>query len=309
MVAGIDTPERRALTVLTLLLVAAIGLQGYLPERTRPAARADDSAAAPIVIVAILGLGLTVLGIAVVVRLRAGRAVAPAARALPTGVGGQRARPTWRFWLAVAVSVLVWLLVVALLNRLEFDGPDDGGSSGMRGGDPAGAPGAPRSPTEQPGERPDPLPLLALATMLMLFLVAAGSVASSRRRPSDAASPTPVTTPEASPASHSLARAAELGLAEITDLEREPRDAIIACYAAMERELARVPGAVPQEYDTPTEVLARAVQQRALRADSAATLVELFAEARFSPHVMTEEHRQVAVSVLGQVLDELHTGA
>ena len=44
----------------------------------------------------------------------------------------------------------------------------------------------------------------------------------------------------------SLARAAEVGLAEIGDLSREPREAIIACYAAMERELTRVPGAAPQ---------------------------------------------------------------
>ena len=57
------------------------------------------------------------------------------------------------------------------------------------------------------------------------------------------------------PRSESLVRAAELGLAEIADLSREPREAIIACYAAMERELANVPGAVPQDFDTPTEVL------------------------------------------------------
>ena len=88
-------------------------------------------------------------------------------------------------------------------------------------------------------------------------------------------------------AGESLARAAEVGLAEIGDLTREPREAIIACYAAMERELTRVPGAVPQDCDTPSEVLARAVDNRALRADSATELVELFEEARFSPHVMT----------------------
>jgi hypothetical protein len=110
----------------------------------------------------------------------------------------------------------------------------------------------------------------------------------------------------ASPAGgDSLARAAEVGLAEIGDLTREPREAIIACYAAMEQELTRVPGAVPQDCDTPSEVLARAVDNRALRADSATELVELFEEARFSPHVMTEAHRDAAVRVLERVLAEL----
>ena len=76
-------------------------------------------------------------------------------------------------------------------------------------------------------------------------------------------------SPAPPPPSESLVRAAELGLAEMTDLSREPREAIIACYAAMERELANVPDAVPQAFDTATEVLARAVEHDALHADNA----------------------------------------
>jgi len=52
-------------------------------------------------------------------------------------------------------------------------------------------------------------------------------------------------------------------------------------------------------------VLARAVERHVLRADSAIELVDLFEEARFSPHVMDEDHREVAVRVLQLVLDEL----
>ena len=106
-----------------------------------------------------------------------------------------------------------------------------------------------------------------------------------------------------------LARAAERGLAEIGDLSREPREAIIACYAAMERELAHIPGSAPQDFDTPTEVLARAVARNSLSAQNATELVHLFAEARFSPHVMTEQHREVAVSALQLVLAELSAQA
>ena len=96
-------------------------------------------------------------------------------------------------------------------------------------------------------------------------------------------------------------------MAEIGDLSREPREAIIACYAAMERELTHVPYAAPQDFDTPTEVLARAVEHHALHADSATQLVELFEEARFSPHVMNEGHRDVAVRVLRLALAELRS--
>jgi Domain of unknown function (DUF4129) len=102
-------------------------------------------------------------------------------------------------------------------------------------------------------------------------------------------------------------RAAESGLAEIEDPNHEPRQAIIACYAAMERELRHFPGAAPQDFDTPTEVLARAVEHHALHVDNAAELVNLFEEARFSPHVMTEEHRSRALRVLQLVLADMRS--
>jgi hypothetical protein len=54
-------------------------------------------------------------------------------------------------------------------------------------------------------------------------------------------------------------------------------------------------------------VLARAVEHHALATDSATQLVELFEEARFSPHVMNEGHRDVALQVLRLVLTELRS--
>ena len=55
---------------------------------------------------------------------------------------------------------------------------------------------------------------------------------------------------------------------------------------------ATSPRRVPQDFDTPTEVLARAVEHHALHVGTATELVSLFEEARFSPHLMTETHRQ-----------------
>jgi hypothetical protein len=155
------------------------------------------------------------------------------------------------------------------------------------------------------------LGILLAATVPMMLLLVVASLIMSRRRyraatlhtvaDDDAEYPPPV------PRSDSLARAAERGLAEMADLGREPREAIIACYAAMERELANVPGAAPQDFDTPTEVLARAVELHALHIDNAVQLVNLFEEARFSPHVMNEAHRDIAVDVLRLVLAELRS--
>jgi hypothetical protein len=56
-------------------------------------------------------------------------------------------------------------------------------------------------------------------------------------------------------------------------------------------------------------VLDRAVAHHALGPGSATQLVDLFDEARFSSHVMTEAHRDAAVQVLQRVLAELRSGS
>jgi hypothetical protein len=149
--------------------------------------------------------------------------------------------------------------------------------------------------------------------LILMTLVVIGTAVMSRRQrrlaTATVAGHDVAEAPARSGAAESLARAAEVGLAEIGDLSREPREAIIACYAAMERELTHVPGAVPLDCDTPSEVLARAVDHHALRADSATQLVDLFEEARFSPHVMNEGHRDTAFDALRLVLADLRSMA
>jgi hypothetical protein len=183
---------------------------------------------------------------------------------------------------------------------------------GTPGAPPSGAP-APPAQAEEPEPPSNVFSLLAGSMVLLMMVAFIGAAIAGRRQRRRARPPVsagdeyrPATTASAP---DPLARAAELGLAEAGDLSREPREAIIACYAAMERELENSPEVVPRESDTPSEVLARAVDHHALRADTATELVELFEEARFSPHVMTEEHREVAVRVLSLVLDELRSPA
>jgi Domain of unknown function (DUF4129) len=209
------------------------------------------------------------------------------------------------------VVIVAWLLVVLLIQSFL---PHPAAPSA-----PTPAPGAPPSghatgppPQQHPQNNTGDMVGVLLAGMIPMFLIiVAGSLIMWRRRwrataPSTIA-PHHFESPTPAPRSESLVRAAEVGLAEIGDLSREPREAIIACYAAMERELANVPGAAPQDFDTPTEVLVRAVEHRALHADNAAQLVNLFEEARFSLHVMNEGHREVAVNVLRLVLAELRS--
>lgn len=310
---GTDRPTGRVVALIVLLLLVAAALRGYLPAHHHAARSASGGRIALITVVAVLAVTLALVAIAVISRLRDPRAPAPGPGELSDMLGTGKGRPSWRVLLIGLAVIAVWLLAVMLLARLL--GPHGIGSptpadTGVRH---PTAPTHATAPTQQqeqhrPHDNGSLLGILLVGTVVGLLIFVAGTVTAARRRWRPAGpiiADEPVESEAPPTRSESLARAAERGLAEMTDLSREPREAIIACYAAMERELANVPGAAPQDFDTPTEVLARAVEHHALHADNAVQLVNLFAEARFSPHVMNEGHRDDAARVLRLVLDEL----
>jgi hypothetical protein len=307
-----DKATGRVVAVLVLLIVVAASLRGYLPG-VEPAARKGppDSGASTFYVIAMLGVSVAILAVAVIIRLRDPRKVAPSAGALSERLPGGRGRPTWRVVMIGAGVLVAWLLAVWLLS--QFVVLHTGGPAPAAPGSSAPTPGnnapSPPQPRDVGGDRGMVRYLIASLVAVLVLIVVGAVAAVSRRRVGEAPifaaeMPQPAPPPGTS---ESLARAAEVGLAEIGDRSREPREAIIACYAAMERELAHVPAAVPQDFDTPTEVLARAVENHALHVDNAVELVNLFEEARFSPHVMNEAHRMNALSVLQLVLADLRS--
>jgi Domain of unknown function (DUF4129) len=307
----LDKPTTRVVALIALLILVAAALRGYIPAPH--ASRLTDSGGnrgVLMFLVLALAATLALVAFSIIARLRDPRTIASSVGALSEMRGGGGTRPTWRVILIAIGVIVAWLLIAILVSRLYVP-PDIGLDTPQpdSGAAPPSTPGG-GSPAKQPARQKDTgdvLGVLLAAVPVLLMLFVGGIIASRRRRPATAgivAEDRDKSAPQAD-ASESLARAAEVGLAEMTDLSREPREAIIACYAAMERELANVPGAAPQAYDTPTEVLARAVENHALRADNAGELVNLFAEARFSPHVMNEGHRQTAVRVLELVRDEI----
>lgn len=316
--AGIDKTTGRTVAVIVLLVLTAAALRGYLPDTPRTPREPDSGGPATLFAVsAMLAASLVIVAIAIVARLREkGTAAAPAVGLRETLGGGVRL-PKWRLLLIGLGALIVWLAVILLLARLgtsptdigENTVPDDGSAATTHTEAPDRTP---PPPPAQPEPDEDVLGYrLAFVVTAVAFLamVATGTVVARRHQrhvtpvpgflgDGDQA-PVPTSGPEP------LMRAAELGLAEMGDVRRDPREAIIACYAAMEHALADAPGVVPLDSDTPSEVLARAVEHHALRTDSATQLVDLFTEARFSPHVMNEQHREIAVRVLRRVLADL----
>jgi hypothetical protein len=85
----------------------------------------------------------------------------------------------------------------------------------------------------------------------------------------------------------------------------EPRQAIIACYAAMERGFAAA-GSAPAAADTPAEVLSRAAGAGLIRSGSAAALTSLFRRARYSTEPMTSADSDEAAAALAHMQADLH---
>jgi uncharacterized protein DUF4129 len=310
-----DKATGRVVAVLVLLIAIAAALRGYLPgvDRTEQH-RPPDSGASLVYVAALLSVSLVIVAVALIARLRDPRRAPSSATGLPDRFSDGRGRPRWRVLLVGAAVLVAWLLLLWLLSRLfmpqeqgQILGPPQSASQASV----PKADNAPRRPAPpDAGADRDVLPFLIAGTVALLAMIVAAAVVNVRKRrvsaaPVEAAhapgGPTPTVVAPA------LVRAAESGMAEIEDRDHEPRQAIIACYTAMERELSRFPGAIPQDFDTPTEVLARAVEHHALHIDNAVELVNLFEEARFSPHVMDESHRASALRVLRLVLAELRS--
>jgi hypothetical protein len=308
----------QAVWLAVLVVVVAVALRGYVPDAEQPSPeRSTENPAATGLVIGLLAVSIAIVAAVVVSRLRKRSVPAAGTVELPVMSRERASRPTWRMLLIAFALVVVWLVAVMVLTRLAANLPTDPPNAPPPGATPSAVPTSdpaealpPRG--EEPAGNSTLMPYFYAATVAFLLILVAGTLVASRKR-YRAVSATPLSEPsqDGEPrgaASETLARAAEVGLAEVGDLSREPRRAIIACYAAMEGELSRVPGAMPEDFDTASEVLDRAVAHHALGPDSATQLVDLFDEARFSPHVMTEAHRDTAVRVLQSVLGELRSG-
>jgi hypothetical protein len=99
--------------------------------------------------------------------------------------------------------------------------------------------------------------------------------------------------------SEDLREAVESGRSALLAID-DARAAIIACYLAMETQLAER-GTARAVADTPDELLARARATGIVRGTAATRLTALFYEARFSSHPLDHRQRDAAA----QALDEL----
>jgi len=198
--------------------------------------------------------------------------------------------PWWAKTLAVLASVAVMVTPLAILLTLRTRPRT--AAQAHPGALASGGAVPPRLPATAHGS---PWPLIAGMLIALALLVALTAWSRHARR-----SPA---RPPRDQARLALGESLAAGRAALAG-PRDPRAAIIACYAAMERGFAAA-GSVPAAADTPTEVLARATGAGLVRSGSAVRMAGLFRRARYSSEPMTSADSAAAAAALDQMQADL----
>ncbi|MBH0781568.1 DUF4129 domain-containing protein [Nocardia bovistercoris] len=288
----------RAAALLSTVLVLVLGLRGPISETSDDIPNsATAQSILPLAVLAAIAVVIIGLSVSSFAGNRERVAVAEQRRRTP------RSRLPFRRIIVLATVVLVATAAVATMSLLLPGAPVE--QRVDQGADSTQSPSGSNSPPPQQESR-QPLDNSALralgavaAVTMLAALVGAGSVVIRSGRRAGTAPEDTARTEER------LAHAAHRAQTEIIDRRQDPRAAVLACYRAMEQEFSALPALSPRASDTPSEVLARAVGIGIVGGDTAARLVALFAEARFSTHPMTEAHRAAAGNLLDAVLDGL----
>jgi tetratricopeptide (TPR) repeat protein len=104
-----------------------------------------------------------------------------------------------------------------------------------------------------------------------------------------------------------LEEAIEDGLEQL-EAEADPRMAVIAAYARMERSLARI-GMPRARHEAALEYLERMLALLDAEGPAARRLTELFQLAKFSDHVIDAEMKREAIHALSEIRDDLRARA
>ncbi|MFE9326356.1 DUF4129 domain-containing protein [Nocardia sp. NPDC052278] len=309
--ARAGAPISRVIVLIALLACAAIALRGHIPGAHDSGDHRTVPSAISVVLMPVL---LTVSVVILIAGVIASQHRLPLAMPEVDRDSERRHGLLGRTGLLVLAALAVVSLIVAAASAVFFVGFGREGEPAPSSGPRGTASRTPQEAVTAPAT-PDSAPTQHLTGTALLVAIVAAAVlvggaliglivvaVAGRRKPRVVPVPVP---PAAPTVAGSLARAAEMGLAAMNVPGQDPREAIIACYVAMERGLSFDRAAAPLASDTPMEVLARAFERGALHDASARELVALFEEARFSPHSMLEWQRMRAEQLLRIVLADL----
>lgn len=233
-----------------------------------------------------LAIGTLALPFVIVMRLRARRELA--ARNARSERQLEPA-PWWVRALGFAAMAAVFAfqiaVVLAFIDDLRRHAAGAGGGAGGTGG------------TLDPnafGQANDDLTSLVLALVIVLALGVLIVIMAVRWRVLDAR-----TDAQGADRGAAVARAVELSL-DALRREPDPRLAVIAAYAAMERSLSAA-GFGRHRSEAPLEYLRRVIAAPSVAGEDVRTITLLFQHAKFSQHPVEESMRGLAIDALASI--------
>jgi uncharacterized protein DUF4129 len=223
-----------------------------------------------------------------------------------------------RWWPLAAVLGLLFLASLAAtrsapqLDRLNPDPPATAAKAPLL---PPTVPTAKPNPTEgAPGDvggLPDWLGtaamiVLGIAALIVLVLVAWAIVRDQvRRRARRSGRRAPL--PAAPRTAEELVAALDAGLEELSDADRDPRRAVIACWVRLEQAAAAA-GTPRNPGDSPTDLVGRLLAEQQVDARVLAALLEVYRQARYATHTVDDQMRVQARSALQRLRTDLGAG-
>jgi hypothetical protein len=168
-----------------------------------------------------------------------------------------------------------------------------------------------RQPAEAGGELPDWTGTVALVVLGVLAVVVLGLVTwallrqTMSRRGSRKGRRDPRRT-ETSTA-EDLVAALDAGLQELSDTDRDPRRAVIACWVRLEQAAAAA-GTPRHAGDSPTDLVARLLAEQHLDAGVLTPFAAVYRQARYATHTVDDQMRRQARAALERLRADLGAG-
>jgi hypothetical protein len=113
--------------------------------------------------------------------------------------------------------------------------------------------------------------------------------------------------PPAPRTAEELVAALDAGLEELSDADRDPRRAVIACWVRLEQAAAAA-GTPRNPGDSPTDLVGRLLAEQQVDARVLAALLEVYRQARYATHTVDDQMRGQARSALERLRADLGAG-
>lgn len=105
-----------------------------------------------------------------------------------------------------------------------------------------------------------------------------------------------------------LVAALDAGLQELSDTDRDPRRAVIACWVRLEQAAAAA-GTPRHAGDSPTDLVARLLAEQRLDARVLTPFAGVYRQARYATHTVDDQMRLQARTALQRLRSDLGAGA